>query len=328
MHFIVSLLPVIVFLLVLLYLDSFKLVRHTLLIICFLWGISGAGIAYIVNTAMMENLMIEGDSYSKYISPWVEEAIKMMLLVFLAKKNRMGFIIDGAIYGFAIGAGFAVVENIYYLYEEHATSFLINVVRGFGTAIMHGGTTSVAAMIIMKNIERKKSIWRSSFLALFIAVILHSFFNHFIFPPLIMTVFILCIITLIEVVIFRYNKKVVQNWLELEFDREVKLLMMIKQGKFTQTRSGEYLMLIKDKFSKLVVVDMLAYIDLYLELSIRAKSNLMLHETGLPVNRDNQIRNKLSELNTLQKNIGKTGLLAISPILRLSRKDLWKWSLV
>ena len=69
--------------------------------------------------------------------------------------------------------------------------------------------------------------------------------------------------------------------------------------------------------------DLLCYIRIYLELSIRAKTNLMLKESGFPVKNDD-VKDKLNELKYLTKNIGKAGLLAISPILRMNKKDVWK----
>jgi len=236
--------------------------------------------------------------------------------------------VDGAIYGFAVGAGFALVENIYFLYEINSNNVALWIVRGFGTAIMHGGTTSILAIIIMRAIDKQHTLLLPSLIGLISAIIIHSLYNHFILPPVVTMLFILSIVTVIEIIIFRSSEKSLRKWLELEFDSEVKLLSMIRKGKFIDTRSGEYLMTIKNRFSGLVVVDLFAYISLYLELSIRAKSKLMLHEAGLDVPRDEEISLKLDELKSLEKNIGITGLLAISPILRISRKNLWKWSML
>jgi hypothetical protein len=40
------------------------------------------------------------------------------------------------------------------------------------------------------------------------------------------------------------------------------------------------------------------------------------------------LKEKLAELKGLQKNIGKAGMLAISPVLRMGRKELWKLSIL
>jgi RsiW-degrading membrane proteinase PrsW (M82 family) len=332
MQILVALVPVVVFLIVLILLDSFKLVRFSLLILCLVWGIGSAILSYFINSGLDGIIPTDPDRaaeiLSKYIAPIIEESLKMILLIALINRGRIGFMVDGAIYGFAIGCGFAILENIFYLHQVHNTNIFLWMVRGFGTAIMHGGTTSVIAIIIMNAYDRQRRFWHSLLRGWLVAIVIHSFYNHFVLPPLVMMVSILTVISLTEIVVFRMNEGSLRRWLQLEFDSEVKLLAMIRKGKFSQSKSGEYLISIKNRFSQLVVFDMLAYISLYLELSIKAKGNLMLHEAGLPVPKDSNTLSKLGELRSLEKNIGATGLLAIIPILRTSKKDLWKWSVL
>jgi RsiW-degrading membrane proteinase PrsW (M82 family) len=326
MKIVFALLPVIIFLLILIFLDSFKLVRIRYILLCLLWGVLCAIASYFANSYLLAVSELDVISYARYVSPFIEEFLKMLFILLLIRTNKIGFIIDGAIYGFAIGTGFALIENLYYLFEVDSGNMGVWLVRGLGTAIMHGGTTSIMAIIIMRGVEQQKKILHVTGFAFIIAVFIHSFFNHFVLPPIIMMFFTIFTISILEFLIFIRSEKSLRSWLELEFDSEIKMLSMIRKGKFIHTRSGEYLLNIKDRFTDLIVVDMLAYIYQYLELSIKAKSNLLLHEAGVPVPKDPDIDTKLKELKSLEKNIGTVGMLAISPILRLSKKDLWKWS--
>ena len=328
MQILVSILPVILFLIILIVLDSFKLVKYSVLSLCLLWGIASAVISYFLNSFLIDNLEISYNSYSRYISPFVEETCKIALIILLIRKHKIGFMVDGAIYGFAVGAGFAILENLFFLHELDNPNIMIWIVRGVGTAIMHGGTVSVMTIIIMQAYDKKKRVTLSFIWGWLIAVMIHSVFNQFILPPLFNMLLILVSISLTEFLIFRFSEQSLRKWLQLEFDSELGMMKMINEGKFSHTRSGEYLHAIKSRFSMLVVVDMLAYISLYLELSIRAKSNMMLKEVGLPVKSDPEIKERLTELKALEKSIGKTGLLSISPILRISRKGLWEWSML
>ena len=52
---------------------------------------------------------------SRYIAPIIEESAKAALLVALIASGRVGFLADAAVQGFAIGTGFALFENIWYL---------------------------------------------------------------------------------------------------------------------------------------------------------------------------------------------------------------------
>jgi RsiW-degrading membrane proteinase PrsW (M82 family) len=326
MNIIIALLPVLVFLLFLILMDSFKLVKIPFLVLCILWGMLCAVGSYFLNSYILTATDVERQVLSKYIAPAIEETLKMTAILILIRKGRIGFMIDGAIYGFGVGAGFALIENIWYLSELNSASLLLWAVRGFGTAIMHGGTTSAFSILLMQAFDKGTHKLAPILYSLFAAIFIHSFFNHFVLPPVATMFFTLVIIAITEYVIFRYSEKNLRKWLELEFDSEVKLLMMIRKGQFARTHAGEYITAIKHRFSQMAVVDMLAYIALYLELSIKAKSRLMLHEAGIPVIKDESVNDRLSELKALEKNIGLTGILAISPVLRISRRDLWKWS--
>jgi len=50
----------------------------------------------------------------------------------------------------------------------------------------------------------------------------------------------------------------------------------------------------------------------------------MARENGFEVPVDDETKAKLGEMDDLEKRVGKTGLLAIHPMLRTSRKDLWQ----
>jgi len=324
-----SFLPVILFLGLLVYLDSFKLIKKSIIVFCLVWGIISAFLSFHINTLLM-GLFI-GKSFEilvVLIPPLVEEALKMSFILFLVFRNRTGFLIDAAIYGFAVGTGFAVAENLYYIMNVDDSINILWVVRGFGTAIMHGGTVALLAVIIQGAINKKQNFFLYLLIGYFAAVTIHFLYNWLLYSPALATLCIVICIPMALLLIFQMNEKSLRSWLEIEFDSEVRLLLMIRKGEFANTKSGNYLISIKNNFSRLVVVDILNFIYLYLELSIKAKTNLILKEKGLPVLRIENIESQLQELKTLKKNIGPTGLMAIRPILRMSNKDLWKLTML
>ena len=69
---------------------------------------------------------------------------------------------------------------------------------------------------------------------------------------------------------------------------------------------------------------MLCYLRLLTELSLRMKGVLMLRASGFPVKRDAEVAEKLAEMHYLQESIGKTGELALAPLLHRSPQDLWQ----
>jgi protease PrsW len=322
----VCLIPVFLFLVMLLYLDSLKLVSKILLMICLAWGLASSGISFFLNTWLINHLDVSFNTYSGFISPFVEELMKCGMLWLLIKKSKIGFMIDGAIYGFSIGAAFSFAENLFYLsqFAGNEGNMMVWITRGFGTAIMHGGTTAIFGILCMSAINRQSGLGMATVSGVLAAVMIHGVFNQFLVSPLVSTLIIIILVPLSIIFIFNSNEKSIRQWLELEFDSEVKMLRMIRKGQFSRTKTGSFLVSLKAHFQGEVVLDMYCFISLYLELSIKAKSLLMLKENDMVIYPDPDLPVKLRELKSLQKSIGRGGFLAIAPVLRMNRKDLWK----
>jgi len=327
---IICLIPVFLFLVMLLYLDSLKLASKMLLLICLAWGIVSASLSFFLNTFLINNLGFSFETYSGFIAPFVEEILKMGLLLVLIRKNRIGFMIDGAIYGFSIGTTFAFCENLFYLFHFAGAegNIMVWITRGFGTAVMHCGTTAIFGIICMSALNRQANLTLAALSAALVAIIIHGTFNQFLVSPLVSTVIVLVLIPVSISLIFQANEKSIRNWLDMEFETEVNLLRMIKKGRFSETKAGSFLLSIKHHFPKEVVLDMYCYMSLYLELSMKAKCYIMLKENDMKMAPDPEIPAKLKELKALEKTIGRAGYLAIAPVLRVSQKDLWKLSLL
>src|SRR5574341_2672595 len=115
MNVLVSLAPLFIFLAALIFLDSYKLIKLRDVILTILIGCIVSYAAFWVNTFAFETLRIPTQTYKRYGAPLVEEIFKAAYIVYLMRSQRIGFMVDAAIYGFAVGAGFAFIENIYYL---------------------------------------------------------------------------------------------------------------------------------------------------------------------------------------------------------------------
>src|SRR5215471_17329798 len=177
-----SLLPVLVFLVALHLLDGYKLVDLREFTECLVAGMVLAVVSYFTNSRAIGILKYDFATYSRLAAPVAEEFLKAAFLIVLFARNRIGFMIDAAIMGFAVGAGFSLTENLYYLYEfpTGATNFGVWIVRGFGTAIMHGGATAIFGVMGQGLTERRAIINPLMLLpGLAVAVVVHGVYNYF-----------------------------------------------------------------------------------------------------------------------------------------------------
>jgi len=321
----VGLLPVTCFLGALLMLDSYKLVRlRTVLVVIVLGGVS-AGACYLVNGQLLAATELRLVTYSRYLAPLVEELLKGSIILLLLRTHRIGFLVDAAIFGFAVGTGFAMVENLYYLRMLPDAHLAVWIVRGFGTAVMHGGATAIFAIATLALVDRRGRIDLLAVVpGLSVAFLLHSSFNHFFLSPILSTLGILVVLPPLLMLVFQRSERAVEDWLGTGFDADAELLELLNSGEFSGSKVGGYLEQLKRKFRGEVVADLLCYLRLHVELALRAKGVLMMREGGFAVTVDELTRAKFEEMRYLERSVGPTALLAIKPFLHLSRKDLWQ----
>jgi len=326
-----ALFPVALFLVSLIYIDSFKLVSVRSVLIAVGAGFVAAFLSLGANRALMDLLQIpDSSTVSRYVAPVVEESFKTLYLLFLFRKRKIGFMVDAAIYGFGIGAGFAIVENIFVLvWTLPDSNILLSFVRGFGTAIMHGAVTAITAIIIASAIERKRSYQAGAILVgLLCATALHSLYNHFFLPPVVGTLVILAVLPLLIVVVFHLSENGTRKWLGSGLDREVELIELIASSTFSESPTGKYLASLRDYFPAVVVADMLCLLRLRTELAVQAKGQLLMQEAGIVIGPDEDLQSKLNEIDYLEKQIGATGLMALHPLFRYDSRHNWQKQLL
>jgi protease PrsW len=329
-HALVSLLPVLCFLAGLLSLDSYKLIRPATVL-----GVIGAGVVAAAASYGLSHLALGPAGlgvamYSQAVAPVSEELLKSLVIVLLVRSHRIGFLVDAAILGFAVGCGFAVVENLAYLRLAPQAELSTWIVRGFGTAVMHGGATAMLAVMGLSVLERKPGAGLAAFLpGLAVAAALHAGFNQLIAWPQLATLATLLLVPALLLAIFHLSERALADWLGSGFDADAQMLETIHSGNFAGSHAGRYLGTLKAVFSGEMMVDALCYLRLYTELALRAKGLLMLREHGLPEPpADDTLRSQLEELRYLESSLGATGLRALHPLLRMRRKDLWQINLL
>ena len=324
-HVLVALLPVLCFLALLRLFDSYKLTRLSMVLATLAAGVVAALASYPASLLALGPLGLAPATYSQHVAPLVEEVLKGLLIVWLVRSNRIGFLVDAAIFGFAVGSGFALVENLAYLHMVPDASRATWVVRGFGTAVMHGGTTAVLAVVALTLIDRLAGAARAlSFLpGLAMATALHWGFNFLTDWPQWAMLATLVVVPAVLIVVFRHSETVLAVWLGDSFDADAHMLDMLNSGSFADSPAGRYLQTLKQVFDGPIMADVLCYVRVFTELSLRAKGLLMLRETGFPVAPiDDETRSRLEELQYLERSIGATGLRALQPLLRIDRKEL------
>jgi len=321
---VVALLPVTTFLLILFFLDSFKLVPRPMLFRALASGAAAALVALLLHTVLFGLTGLSSRQFAQFVAPVTEETLKAMCLLYPLRRRQIGFLVDATIIGFAVGAGFAVIENVEYLRTLADPRIWVWIARGFGTAVMHASATAIVAVTARALADRYPG---SGLLVLLpgwaVAVMLHATYNRALVSPLLAAAVLLFVVPLVVLAVFERSERLTREWVGDGMDLDVELLALMRSSAFGGTRLGGYLAQLQARFPGPVVADMFCLLQLELELAIRAKGMLMARAAGLDVPVDDELRASLAERAYLHRAIGPTGLLALRPLQVTGDRDEW-----
>lgn len=332
MSFVAALLPVVIYIIVVYVLDNFALISVKRLIVLVLCGMAAAlacfGLFQLTGSFLP-------DRVSDYVNPVVEEMVKGIPLLYLARRKKIVFFIDSVICGAAVGGGFSILENIFYLLLGGPMSMGTILFRGLEVALIHMGCSALVAaglMFAVRLAERrrsrleikKKDVWMAAFL-LVAAPALHVFHNAFHFNPLLQFLFVFGSMAALLVWTYQYDGDMIHRWLDRGLDKQMELLQSIKAGELAQTKTGVFLLSVKDSFPPEVFFDLICFVELNIELSVAAKSRFMLHEAGLAMPLDEEqaalICSQYEEYRQLEKRLGQSARMTIAPVVKFYPAD-------
>jgi RsiW-degrading membrane proteinase PrsW (M82 family) len=174
------------FLLLVRWLNFFETHRPGLIVLALVWGAFSVELSYLVSHPMA--LVLGKQFVSTHTAPFVEEIFKSLILLYLVRRASTTFFVDGAVYGFASGIGFAVAENMLYLSRVDVdTGVVVGTMRAFVSSIMHGSTTAFVGMAVagfpLGRVRHPLLAWA---IGLTVAIACHTAYNntafhHFVF---------------------------------------------------------------------------------------------------------------------------------------------------
>jgi RsiW-degrading membrane proteinase PrsW (M82 family) len=333
-HWGVALIPVLALLAIFVWLDAFKLMSVKEVLILLFLGAIGALAAWPVSGRLLDTLPIGFSLYSRFIAPWIEEAIKAAIIIALFRMNRIGYKLDAVISGFAIGAGFSVVENIFYLtlFPDYGTGTWL--VRGFGTAIMHGTTLAVLAAIAHEFAERetREAAAEYDFSLMWfvpgygVAVALHTAFNQFPDRPIIAMMGAILIAPVALIAILNLGTAEAQRWLASECAEHRAQVDALRAGGWPEGAAGQKMAALANRLDEESVKRLRRYWELQAWLVAEAEEALMEEAAGDAEFDASAMRAAFAELDGLKRALGRSTFAAVQDLLPFSRNDYWEVS--
>ena len=177
--------------------------RHPLIFV--LIGIFVSVFAGEVNGVMVDLLPLSTFEITIIVTPISEEILKALPILFfatvLSPKKEAIFTAS-----MAIGIGFAVLENAFYMLNDASFNMIDAVVRAFGAGLMHGMCTLLVGVGVLFVKKKQKLFVVGTFAMLSTAITYHGIYNMLVQSDYQIIGYLLPIATYIPFMVWRIRK--------------------------------------------------------------------------------------------------------------------------
>ena len=189
-----------------------KKARHPIIFV--LIGIFVSVFAAEVNGLLCSVLPMSTFEITIIVTPITEEILKatpilVYALLISAKKETLFTA------SMAVGIGFAVLENAFYLLNDSSFSMIDAIIRAFGAGLMHGMCTLLVGVGISFAKKRSKIFVVGTFALLSTAITYHGIYNMLVQSDFEVIGYLLPITTYIPFFVWRikniYKRKLIKN---------------------------------------------------------------------------------------------------------------------
>ncbi|WP_223176480.1 PrsW family glutamic-type intramembrane protease [Sphingomonas lutea] len=324
--------PVLILLAIFVSFDAFKLMSLREILLLLFLGALAAVASYPVSGRLLDTLPIGFSNYSRFYAPWIEEFIKGAVIVTLFRFNRIGFKLDAVLSGFAVGAGFSVLENMIYLVRLSEFGASTWLVRGLGTAVMHGTTLAILAATAHELAERETREAAGEFnfnLLWFVpgylaAGGLHMLFNQFPDQPLLAMLGAAMFAPLAVVAIFTFGTAEAHSWLEKEKKQHQTEYQALHDGGWPPSSAGQRVATFARSLQPPFDAQVRRYWEVLAWLVVQAEETLLEEAAGDAAFDRAAIDAAFAELAALQASLGDDIFGAVKRMLPFSRNDYWE----
>ena len=180
-----------------------KKARHPLVFV--LIGIFLSVFASEINAYLRNVLPMTPFEVTIIVTPISEEILKALPILFFASilspKKEAVFTAS-----MAIGIGFAVLENAFYMLNDASFNMIDAVVRAFGAGLMHGMCTLLVGVGILFVKKKRKLFVVGTFAMLSTAITYHGIYNMLVQSDYRIIGYLLPIATYIPFMVWRIKK--------------------------------------------------------------------------------------------------------------------------
>jgi RsiW-degrading membrane proteinase PrsW (M82 family) len=308
--------------------DFYQTGQFHIILKCLFWGGVIFAPATFTYWALKYFWLTNPDTITHFAAPIYEEIFKGLILLYLVKRAKFTYSVDGALYGFAIGTGFAIVENFFYIYLNLSDATEIAFQRIYSANLVHAfssATVGITLGMFRSRISRLR--WQIPAFGLLLAIGQHMLFNILIgrdeIYPLIFFIPVLPGILFIDIVMQR-GKKQARTWIKekLGMDNRVTWGEVAMVDQLESPNDVLYPVVERFGTEKARMVEKLLYLQA--RLGIKQKSLDSIQNNDPMRNAvDAEIIEMRTDMERIQREIGTYAMLFIRGLFTGEMISVW-----
>ncbi|HUH95794.1 MAG TPA: PrsW family glutamic-type intramembrane protease, partial [Anaerolineales bacterium] len=322
---IATLIPL-VFLYAVYVLDMYHTGAFRSILYCLAWGGVAYFLAVLVNDTLVNNNLVREDVLVRFTAPFVEETLKGLFLLYLIRRPSFTYFVDGAIYGFACGIGFAIFENYEYVLGNPSSAVALAISRVLSTNLIHAtGSALIGISLGIWRLEKSRFRFLLPLGGWLLALAMHSTFNNIVSDNnVLIFAFGLSFMGIgaIVVAIFRGLKEE-KSWIEEELgmaDRVTSNEAAIVQR---LNKVGDILSPLAERFGSQKASQIERFLLMQARLGILRKTAEKLQEQDLRRATQQQIEQLRQEMDEARRSVGAYCMLYLRNIFPENQSPIY-----
>ena len=131
-----------------------------------------------INPAIVNAGWVTWDQVIRIWAPIIEEILKSLIIIYLVTRADFNYVVDGALYGFGAGIGFAIIENVEYVTGNAEIALLVALARVFSTNLVHAtGSGLIGTALANRRGDKSKRAWLIILAGYLFSIFFHGLFN-------------------------------------------------------------------------------------------------------------------------------------------------------
>ncbi|MGD8406192.1 MAG: PrsW family glutamic-type intramembrane protease [Anaerolineales bacterium] len=294
------------------------------------------GIAYAPSSSINRILTASGltdkITLEYFIAPVHEELFKGLLLIYLVSRSHLIYSVDGVLYGFAIGVGFAIFENFEELLQGQLAIGIVS--RVFSTNLVHAFSSATVGIAFgISRLKESRLRWWIPVAGFFLAIGQHMLYNIIIHTIYSMGMEINPVVTFLPglvggifvYVVMIHGKNQARNWIKekLGMDDRVTRSEVAAIDRFAGT--DDIMLPIVERFGveKAKQVEKLLYLQARIGIKKKFLDNVRNNRTP-----QNAIESEINEMRTkmeqIRRSIGTYAMLFVRGLFTEEMVSVWE----